>query len=606
MRRRISVYIAMMMSCVVCLCGYVHAENISISAEVDKNVVTLDDTIMFQVSVSGDINNIPPPQLPDMRVFTIHSAGKAYNMSVVDGNASATLVYNYALSPRTTGKHTIGSVVLTYKGATYRTNPIEVEVVSQGSPTGRPVQQAVAVSDIPETAQSKNIFITTSVDKKHVYVNEPMTLTFRLFSRVNFLSQPEYTPPSTTGFWAEDLPPQRVYTATHGGRNYRVVEIKTALFPTAPGAYTITPAQIRCAVQKAVDPFGDDFFGGFFSGGETVTLQSDPIAVNVKPLPDGRPASFRGSVGTFRMDVHADRKEAEVGDAVTLVVTIRGEGNIKSVGDPVFVNAPQWKQYDMVTSFAISKNGYKVSGSKTFKIVFVPKVSGTFALPDVTFSFFDPTTKMYKTLTSSSGVIRVAPSSKKIAHGVQGVTPLSSSGDVTVITNDIRFIKPTTHLCDASPFVMRRGWFIVLFVGAPFVYGVGLLIRLRRAHEKYHQKTHRSKKALKYAFKKIAEAKKSISSNEKQAAHLLFTALTEYLARKLYCAPSGLTLKDVQEKLCAYTVDDALQQRIKRIWDDLDCMRFAPSMITREGLTTLAAELGETLEMCEMQLEGKL
>jgi len=279
------------------------AQTISITANVDKNRLALDDQLVFQVTVSGDVSNLPAPTLPGIQGFTAYSRGTSQNVSFVNGRVSSSVTYNYALVPQSPGTFTIGSVILRYKNQEYKSEPITVEVVKsqQSAAQGQPAsgqQQATTAS------KGRNIFITTSLDKKTAYVGEQITLSFKFYRNINIMSNPNYVAPNTTGFWAEDLPPQLQYYANVDGSRYVVVEIRTALFPTSPGRYTIGEAQLQCSVSN-FSP--DDFFGGFFSQGNTQVLKSNPIIVNVLPLPEaGKPPDFSGAVGSYRIKTNLE------------------------------------------------------------------------------------------------------------------------------------------------------------------------------------------------------------------------------------------------------------------------------------------------------------
>jgi hypothetical protein len=125
--------------------------------------------------------------------------------------------------------------------------------------------------------------------------------------------QPTYEPPQFVGFWHPQKPSISQYYANGSdGAVYDVIELTTWLFPTTPGQATIDPATVTTA-------------GGFFSDG--VQVQSDPIAIEVKPLPAGAPADFNGAVGQFEIKATPDRLSTRLGEPVTLQVELNGSGN---------------------------------------------------------------------------------------------------------------------------------------------------------------------------------------------------------------------------------------------------------------------------------------
>ncbi|MBN1594623.1 BatD family protein, partial [candidate division FCPU426 bacterium] len=251
-------------------------------------------------------------------------------------------------------------------------------------------------------------------------VNEPLVLHFRFFSRIPILSQPQYQPADTSGFWAEDLPPQREYTTRLNGQEYRVIEIRQVLFPTTSGDLTIGPAHLIVQVQdfqhRMRDPFADSFFRDFFSSGQRVTLQSKPIGVHVKPIPDsGRPPDFTGTVGSWSLSARLDRNEAKVGEAVTLEIRIFGEGNVKSVGKPQLPPLTGFKVYETVSSSEVQKKEDAIQGVKIYRTLLRPEVSGTLSIPPIAYSYFNPRAGKFERVQVPSLALRVLPGDQDVS-----------------------------------------------------------------------------------------------------------------------------------------------------------------------------------------------
>src|SRR6185369_8183913 len=192
-------------------------------------------------------------------------------------------------------------------------------------------------------------------------------------------------------------PPERHGQMRLKGRLYNYSEIKTALFAVQAGKLTIGPATVRCQIQQdvAMDPFAPDFFQKFFSPGllqgQTKELKTDPMNLEVEPLPaEGRPASFTGAVGRFRIQAAVDKTAGKVGEAITLNVTLEGAGNLKVLGAPKLPDLPSFRVYDTLIDLHLNKAGDVVQGSKVFKTVLVPRASGSLKIPPISFSFFSP------------------------------------------------------------------------------------------------------------------------------------------------------------------------------------------------------------------------
>ena len=148
------------------------------------------------------------------------------------------------------------------------------------------------------------LFADPSINPASI-VGQPVTYTFRLYNRVPLFSRPNYQPPQMSGFWSEDLPQSPPAQTTIEGLPYNVTELRTILFPTSAGAAHIGSAQLAVTIENlGSDPFSQDFFAQFFGRAEQKTLQTEPLTVHVKPLPDPKPADFDGAVGHFALSAN--------------------------------------------------------------------------------------------------------------------------------------------------------------------------------------------------------------------------------------------------------------------------------------------------------------
>ncbi|MFH1715196.1 MAG: BatD family protein [Elusimicrobiota bacterium] len=591
------------------LIGSIFAENISISASVDKNSVPQNGQIVLKVTITGDVSNLPNPTLAGMDGFTAYSSGRSQNVSIVNGAVSSSLAYNYVLAPKAIGKYSIGPIKISYKGKDYQTELINIEVTQaeyqSTASAAKPHQQAVTQDGAGQTVRpsnEKDIFITTSIDKKNIFVDEQLILTFRFFTKVDLLSAPGYTPPDTSGFWSEDLPPQKTYLTDYNGARYKVTEIQTALFPTTHGAHTIGSAYLTCSIQD-FGSRGDDFFANFFSRGKPVQLTSQPIKVNVMPLPsDNKPKTFNGTVGRYTMDVSVDNKNVETGDAINYIITIQGEGNIKSITEPVIEENAVFKRYDTITSLDISKAGYKVTGKKIFKVVLVPKVSGRLQLPNVTFTYFDTTARNYKTLSSKKELISVK---QKNNETTETAKEMFVSDNIKIIGEDIRFIYESTKLRTRPAELYKKSYFWILVIFLPLIYFSLIVFNIYQIKIKSNAVWDRKRKALRCAVKKIKQAEKFIPSDEKRVVSLLSGALADYFSMKLNLDLSALSIRTITNVLeMRLDFDSGAKADIVNIWEKLDFMRFAPASVNKEEIAGVLKELKKNITVWDKKISG--
>lgn len=573
------------------------AAQVQINAEVDKTAVALDDQIVMSVTVAGPQASLPDPQIPPMQNFSVYSRGRSQSISFINGQVESTIVHTFVLVPRFVGRGSIPPISVTVDGKTASTQPIEVAVEKPGTPTGSSPARA-APGRAPAAggggARGPELFVAAEIDKPKPFVNEQVLLTVRFYTSVNLLGNPQYVPPKLTGFLAEDLPPERHGRVNARGRQYYYSEIRTALFPAQVGRLTIGPAQVRAQVQRdaAVDPFAPDFFDRFFAQGmaasQTRELNSEPVIVDVHPLPDaGKPKDFSGAVGRFSIAAAVDRAQVKAGEAINLIVTVAGSGNLKAIGEPALPALEGFRVFETVPSLNLDKKDGRVEGSKVFKTVLVPRVSGELTIPPVRLSYFDPQKKQYATAETAPIRIKAAPGDASAAVGFAAPGEQKGRG-LTNVTQDIRYLKTREARRPIS-----RALGAVAGAGpahaAPFaVFAFALGFSQYKRMEERDPKRRRRRQALRSALERV----------EKGA---LAEGLHGYLADALDRPAGGLTAKKAQEALRAAKpgVDEALVSELKDAWEELDRLRFSPGGADEAAaaarVTALLKRLEETL-----------
>src|SRR5436305_14649818 len=151
-------------------------------------------------------------------------------------------------------------------------------------------------------------------------------------------------PPDITGqgFTAKKLQQSSQNLETINGRPFEVVTFKTAIAAARAGKFQIGPVKAKAQVVvprrrnaphsrspfdlfDQDDPFSDPFFSNPFSQlGERreVEIMSEPVALEVKPLPKNAPPSFSGAIGNLIMASDANPKSLQLGDSITVISTL--------------------------------------------------------------------------------------------------------------------------------------------------------------------------------------------------------------------------------------------------------------------------------------------
>jgi hypothetical protein len=322
--------------------GYAQGNGV-ISASVDRTSLSTDETLTLAVTINADVSNPPNPSLPSLEGFTIVGSGSSSQISIVNGAVSTQLIYSYRLQPYAPGDLVIDPIGVTLNGQTFTTEPITVQVTQgTGTPPSAPPSNATAPTSTEFRGQ--RYFVEAEVDNPTPFIGEQVNYIFRFYEAFDAFGQPQYEAPTFTGFWTENQTDQSQYQVQAGGQIYNVTELRTVLFPSLMGPVTIEPARL-------IIP------GGFFSSG--AELQTQPVAVDVKPLPADAPASFNGAVGQFTLSGTVDTTQTRVNEPITWRVTLTGRGNLSALPDPVWPEMPEWRSFEsQATTNTQFQNGY--------------------------------------------------------------------------------------------------------------------------------------------------------------------------------------------------------------------------------------------------------
>ncbi|MCJ7507137.1 MAG: BatD family protein [candidate division Zixibacteria bacterium] len=579
------------------------AKEITFSASVDKTEVSLDDQITLTIQVSGDIGNIPIPTLPSLKDFDIYSSGRSQNITFINGKLSSFVAFNYILVPKNKGKFIIGPAEIKIDNQTYQTQPINITVTDAQASQAPPTSGEEKPSTQTSRERSSDLFIETVVDKTNSYVGEQITLTFRFYQGVRLFGNPEYSPPDLTGFWVEDLPPQKRYYKTINGKEYFVTETKTALFPTTAGKQTIGSAKLKVAVEDLrnffdIDPFSllDRDMLSAFKQGKPKILSTKPIEIEVLSLPEkGKSEGFKGATGKFSFSASLDKNEVEEGQPLNLKLVVSGQGNIMSIAEPESIKLDNFRFYNSGSSKDISKDNYVVGGSRTYDISLIPEKQGKYTIPPLEFSYFDLGSKAYKTLKSQPFLVTILPGKE-----IQAMTS-SQTPEVKFNMKDIRYIKSAEgHLKNEQANLYAKPAFIILNLIPLVALSISLVYRNHQHRLQKDVGYARLRGAHKLAKKRLSVAKKSM--NEKDAKIFyseIAKALLRYVGDKLNRPAFGLTRDEISSELLTKNINQEKINELGGLLDMCDYARFTPNSSLKTQNSCKAEELKKVLTSAE-------
>ncbi len=582
------------------------------------NNTTIGQNEQFEVSFTfsaSDVNGIKDFQAPGFQDFVLLSGpDQSTSLQFINGAASGSMTYSYYLRCPKIGKFTIGAASLEYNGKRYTTNPITIDV-TKASP--KPAAGAKGAPTVSSNNIGDNVFILATADREKVYLGQPVTVTYKLYTRLPIASQMQVSKlPSYEGFWAEDLTlPGTISLSTemYHGKQYSVgVLKKVELFPTQTGMLSVTPMVLDIPVQIRQRQSGnpnnvfDQFFNDpFFNSYSTVNLKStsNTIKVDVIPLPSNNvPKSFTGSVGDFTMTSQVSNVNLKADEPLTLKIAISGQGNIQLLTMPNISLPSGFDTYQPKIAQDIKRDN-AVSGTKTFEYLIVPRLSGRQEIPPIKFSYFNPERRSYITLATPPYPLDIAPGPN---NGNQNIAGFSKE-NIKLLGEDIRYIHTTTSGLrrEVGYTVFSAGFWSA--VVAPLFVLIGLVTWKRRTDKLAgNVELLRYRRAEKIARARFKKARLLMDSGKQAEFYAeISQAIFGYLEDKLHIPKSEMSLERAESVLKTRNIDGRLLASLRSCTEKCEFARFAPAGDGTAAMSDMYNELTKVIVGLERTLSVK-
>ena len=562
------------------------AQQPKMTATVSNTTVGTGEEFTVTYTLNANPSRFNPPDLKDFRMTQDPSQSSSFE-SVNNGPPTVNISIIYSLMATREGELTIGAASAVVNGHTVYSNTVKIKVVK-----GRPVPQntqAQSQSNSPDngiqqasaTDLSKSLFIKAVVDKTNVYIGQQITVTYRLYTRVNIVQNAAATPPELNGFWSEDIKQQAgqipMHVEAYKGVRYEVADLKkTILFPERSGDLTVDPLGMTFIVSVPVqssDPF-DSFFQD--EKQEKVNAKSTPVTIHVRALPEaGKPANFAGAVGSFNIESSVDKTEVKSNDALNYKVKVTGSGNIK-LQKTLNANFPaDFEKYDPKVTDYVTVNDYGVSGSRFYNYLLIPRHQGEYTIDPLQFSYFNPASGKYVTLSTKSFHIKVDKGANET-----NVTSFSDAEkqDIKMLSKDIRYIKTDDPnlVKNGDTFFGSVGYWLLLLLGPVLAYGA-YVYRNKLIEQNSDLVKVKSRKAGKIAAKHLANAQVQLAAGNSAAFYEdVFNGLYGYLSDKLNIQYADLNKETMAAALKNKKVSEQLSGRLLDTLDLCEMARYAP------------------------------
>ncbi len=571
----------------------------TLQALVSKTTVQVGGriTISYQFNYSGEDFTAPPNITKNFRI--LGGPNKRSEMSYVNGSMASKVSYSYVVSPINVGTFVINPAQIEFENKVYSSQAIKINVV-KAQTQNKQTQNATNNEKKQLKSLNKNIYLKLTVDKKTAYQGEQIVATYRLYNKANLRGIEAQRMPEFDGFYTQDIELNNGNSRKREIINGVPFDIyilkKTILVPQKTGELDLIPLEIDAIVQIQSDKAINTWFGPRYQMKDVqVLIKSNSLKLNIKPLPKGAPESFNGAVGNFKFSTRISPTEIAVNDAINYVIKISGTGNLPLVNNPV----PKWPQefevYDPKLKSTSSTKSNKITGSKSWDYLAIPRNGGEYELESLDFTFFNPATKKYQTISTDPTTIMVTGSS---ITGDGGHTKIIKQ-DVSRMGTDIRFIHTgESNLVIAGDTFYGTVWFYFWLITPLALGGLAYVVLNKQSEMKADTIGLKKKGATKKARTHLKKAAAILGTTDQtQFYEAVSNALNGYLSNKYNLSNLELNRNHIEKVLKGSQVSEATLNALLSTLDHCEMARFAPvSEISKKDLLTQAEEIIVKLE----------
>lgn len=544
----------------------------------------------FRLTYIVKNKNIEKLTLPQLSDFSV--VGGPYQSSstqIINGNYSMSSSIAYDFVCNKPGKYIIGGATLRSGGQNFTSNSLEIEITKEPQGNQRQQQQQQRqdpfggfgqqpqqqVPDVQVT--KKDLFIVTSLSKNAVYPGEPVTVTFKLYTRFPQVNIEDIKFPEYKDAWMNELKEsgdKAFSREVYNGQTYNMAVLQKSLFiPQLPGNLDIKPVTAQVLVQftQRSGNFWEDFFNGGRVRQERLSVTGNNTVLKVKDYPEnGKPASFNGATGDFTMKVETDRDSIAMNDAITLKMTVSGSGNLSLLAAPELKLPNVFEVYDPKSSENISVKPGGATGSKTFEYLVIARSPGKYKLNPIEFSYFNPSTGKYITLFSDT-------ISLKVSGNASAGMVVGANQNIENLTDDIRYIKSDITYSDHLN---------VFFPSVLFFFLLGILLVamfvlwfFRTKIWDLRNDTDRKKMRVadSVAVKRLKKAEERLQKGDKSGFYEeCHKAVIQYLQDRKGLELTSVSAEKIKQFLLEKDVPESMALEASAIISDCEFARFSP------------------------------
>jgi hypothetical protein len=558
-----------------------------VTVQVSANKVQVGTPFQVVFTVNSQPSTYTAPNFKDFDVFS--GPNQSSSMQFVNGSMSQSFSVSFLLAAKKEGKFVIGPMVMVVGGQNLSSNPVTIEAVKGAVPQGQQnsTAQQSGGGDQGTVVSGDDVFVKTVLSKNKCYIGEQITVTQKIYSRLDLRGFQKIEFPPYNGFWSqqpEGNPNVQLQIESVNGVNYYVGEFsKTYLFPQRTGVITIEPTQVECVVRKQskkAKSLFEQFFGGGGYEDAVVKAVSKPVTVTVMDVPEtGKPANFSGGVGSLNYKVEASKQTLKANDALNLKITISGRGNLKLLEAPKLNLPESFESYEPKITENISSAG-GISGSKTYNYLVIPREPGEFTVGGLDFSYFDLDKKKYINIPSPELKFTITPGDGKSNAQAQVFDHLKQ--EIKEQENDIRYIKKGDFELQRGNVEFFNSSTHITLMTLPLLLFIGAL-----GYRSYYMKQNsdviavKGRKAASVAKKQLVNAEKQMKANNKEAFYTeVINALNSYLGNKFNIPVADLSRDSITKELLSRNIKPETQNKLFETLNQCEFAKYAPGTVS--------------------------
>ena len=535
----------------VCICiisAAVTAQEATLKTSISKNKLGINQRLRVEFSIDkqgGD--NFTPPNFTNFKV--VGGPSQSVSQSWINGDVSFRQSYTYIVQPRKKGELSIGSATVKINGKLIRSTPVKIIVLDAVDIPKNP--------NDPNYIAQQNIHLVAEISKTRPYVGEGIYVEYRLYvsENVSVYDTSVTEAPTYIGFWNQEIKINGfpVKMGKYNGENYRYIVLQKALLiPTKTGKLSIDPMKMDIVI--GVPSGRSDFFGNAITKNVRREFASAKKIINPKELPlIGKPANFAGAVGTFNFKVSLSKDILKANETSQVKVAVSGKGNLKLFELPAIETPVELERYQPERKERVRVKSNGISGAVTDTYTVVPQYKGKYKIPSVSFSYFNPKERKYKTIATEDFYVDVQEGKELVQ-----VDTISFQKQTVVSTQkSFRYIATKTQFITLEKKDFFKSVLFYLLLLLPMVaIPIGIFIGKKNEERNQDFVGNKLRKAQKLAKKYLSEAQKQLGKKE-AFYEALERALHNYLKAKL-----GIETADIsKEKITEILEDKKIEKR---------------------------------------------